>query len=909
MASYITKKNLLKSRDVYNRYYGNFRGVDFSSDHTQVHEQRLAYAVNMYKDYQSGQGQALETIPGFRRRVMLPEEAEIYGVHTFRHRQSDGTLATKILIHAGNLLYLWHNYPYSIGVLMKMTLTIPAPTEIINGVKSFEVDLKGLGLVAVSVESLSTITGEDLMGNASFNKGTSVLTIQRSDLSEGDIVYLSYYEGEIKKTDALFAGMNARKSASFIFNNRLYIIDGKNYLVYDGTSVTEVKNSACYIPTTYINVVPGGVNADAGSAHEGRNLFSPQFKTTFVPDGLTADFYLNEKELDSIESVYVYGELKTAGTHYSVDLESGKITFATGHIPPVNASVATKNNEILDKNASEGETPTYVNSNSAEGDIANADKFPENHAGVEVLASKARAENPILECTLAAIFDDRIFLSGNPKYPNRLWWCGLNTVAGVQDATYFPENFWDDDGTDNSGITGMLVVADTLMVLKGDTQQDGSVYFHTANQTGDNLYSVTYPSTRGLAGIGCLGACINFLDDPVFVSRLGLEGVGQLSVRYERAIEHRSSLIDANLVNIDLSKAVLEEWNGYLVLLVDGKIFLADSRQRYSHDIGVVQYEWYYLEGIGIHKDQYLEYRYATRLYEEFEGAEVEYCPVCKKGAKKCTCGNTDHHIKVPLMLADKVFYYKTNETINLTGTVVNEPDAEGRETTEVFDELVTVSIGEGEEMEAYNVGVYYTIHEVYDALTEEFVKYEAYLCEGKGNYTGGTFNAASIVKSIEGNLFFGTVNGILCSFNFDKRDEYGEIAPQYYAFDERTIYCGCATKMDCCGIPHLTKNTVKKSTVIKTKSLQESAAKIKVRTNKKPYNQIARINSSLFSFDSMDFSDYSFITTEQSLFSVREKEKQWVEKQYFIYSDEYKKPFALYYISYRYNIAGRYKE
>ena len=122
MASYITKKNLLKSRDVYNRYYGNFRGVDFSSDHTQVHEQRLAYAVNMYKDYQSGQGQALETIPGFRRRVMLPEEAEIYGVHTFRHRQSDGTLATKILIHAGNLLYLWHNYPYSIGVLMKMTL-------------------------------------------------------------------------------------------------------------------------------------------------------------------------------------------------------------------------------------------------------------------------------------------------------------------------------------------------------------------------------------------------------------------------------------------------------------------------------------------------------------------------------------------------------------------------------------------------------------------------------------------------------------------------------------------------------------------------------------------------------------------------------------------------------------------
>ena len=167
----------------------------------------------------------------------------------------------------------------------------------------------------------------------------------------------------------------------------------------------------------------------------------------------------------------------------------------------------------------------------------------------------------------------------------------------------------------------------------------------------------------------------------------------------------------------------------------------------------------------------------------------------------------------------------------------------------------------------------------------------------------------ATVVKSMENNLFFGTKNGVVCSFNFDMRDENGEIAPKYYSFDERTILSGCATKMDCCGIPHLNKNTVKKSTVIKTKSFQSSAAKIRVRTNRKPYEQIARINSTLFSFDNMDFSDFSFITTEQSLFAVKEKEKKWVEKQYYIYSDEYMKPFALFYLSFRYNISGRYKE
>ena len=864
--AYSKTKNLLKSRDVYNRYYGDFRGVDFSSDHTQVIEQRLAYAVNMYKDYQSGQGKALETIAGFRRRIVLPEEAEIYGIHHFQHKAEGGAIQTKILIHAGNKLYLWHNYPDTIGVVMKETVTLPEASETTSGgVHTFNIFL---GENVAEIVGVYMPDGEDITLNASYKADTHTLTIQRSDLAAEDVLYLSYYEGAIKTEDALFAGMNTRKSASFIFNNRLYIVDGVNYLLYDGSKVSSVLDNA-YIPTTYKNIIPSGENADAGAEYEHRNLLQPKFKHTFFGDGENKVFYMNENELDAIAEVKVYGETLTEGEGYTVNLLEGKIELTEAPAKPA------------DKN------------------------LPETHAGVEITAEKAYESEQITGCTLSAIFDERVFLSGNPDYPNNIYYCGRNNITGRTDPSYFPATNYVADGVGMAAITGMLVVADTLMVLKGDTQQDGSVYFHTAYATGDDLHPKDYPSTRGLAGIGCLGACINFLDDPVFISRLGVEAVGQLSVRYERAIEHRSSLIDAKLVNMELKNASLEEWNGYLIALVDGKIFMADSRQRYAHDTGVVQYEWYYLEDIGIFKNQYLEYRYATRLYSEFEGVNVHYCTKCKKGAKQCTCGNTEHHIEIPISLANTVFYHDTGETKDLTGTIANAPGADGTASAEIFDELVNVIIDDT----SYSIGVYYAIHEVYDELTNEFVRYEAYLCEGKGNYTGGTFNEACIVKSLENNLFFGTVNGIVCSFNFDKRNEMGEIPPQFYSFDERTIHCGCATKMDCCGVPHLTKNTVKKSTVVKTKSLQASAAKIKVRTNKKPYNQIARINSSLFSFENMDFSDYSFITTEQSLFSVKEKEKQWVEKQYYIYSDEYLKPFALYYISFRYNIAGRYKE
>ena len=864
--AYSKTKNLLKSRDVYNRYYGDFRGVDFSSDHTQVIEQRLAYAVNMYKDYQSGQGKALETIAGFRRRIVLPEEAEIYGIHHFQHKAEGGAIQTKILIHAGNKLYLWHNYPDTIGVVMKETVTLPEASETTSGgVHTFNIFL---GENVAEIVGVYMPDGEDITLNASYKADTHTLTIQRSDLAAEDVLYLSYYEGAIKTEDALFAGMNTRKSASFIFNNRLYIVDGVNYLLYDGSKVSSVLDNA-YIPTTYKNIIPSGENADAGAEYEHRNLLQPKFKHTFFGDGENKVFYMNENELDAIAEVKVYGETLTEGEGYTVNLLEGKIELTEAPAKPA------------DKN------------------------LPETHAGVEITAEKAYESEQITGCTLSAIFDERVFLSGNPDYPNNIYYCGRNNITGRTDPSYFPATNYVADGVGMAAITGMLAVADTLMVLKGDTQQDGSVYFHTAYATGDDLHPKDYPSTRGLAGIGCLGACINFLDDPVFISRLGVEAVGQLSVRYERAIEHRSSLIDAKLVNMELKNASLEEWNGYLIALVDGKIFMADSRQRYAHDTGVMQYEWYYLEDIGIFKNQYLEYRYATRLYSEFEGVNVHYCTKCKNGAKQCTCGNTEHHIEIPISLANTVFYRDTGETKDLTGTIANAPGADGTASAEIFDELVNVIIDDT----SYSIGVYYAIHEVYDELTNEFVRYEAYLCEGKGNYTGGVFNEACIVKSLENNLFFGTVNGIVCSFNFDKRNEMGEIPPQFYSYDERTIHCGCATKMDCCGVPHLTKNTVKKSTVVKTKSLQASAAKIKVRTNKKPYNQIARINSSLFSFENMDFSDYSFITTEQSLFSVKEKEKQWVEKQYYIYSDEYLKPFALYYISFRYNIAGRYKE
>lgn len=810
-----TKKNLLQSRDVYNRYYGDFRGVDFSSDHTQVHDQRLAYSVNMYKDYQSAQGQAIETIPGFRKRIKL--DGYIYGIHTFDCKDSDGNPKKHILVHSGNYLYL-----------------------------------------------------------VNLSDDDSVTTVPR----------------------VLHEDMNERKSTSFVMNNRLYLIDGKNYLYYDGNTVTSVDDEDnVYIPTTYKDIVPYGETATTDFKKrewEQINLLTNKVRQTFLIETAPDDYKFElplihnsdftsfdirvkpKYEIKNDTSVFAFDENTLKNQYFDANSRYWKTNDGANSKEIFSSTTDNQNQKLTITFYLQLPTPFSV-------EVAYDTKI-ENISGLNNTVTDA--SSIIKGCTIATVYDNRVFLSGNPEYPNHVFYNGINDITGYSDPSYFGILNMFQDGIGSSPVVAMMQVADSLLVLKSDTQQDGAVYYHTPQLLESNVLPVIYPVTQGLAGTGCLGACTNFLDDPVFISRFGVEAIGSLSIRYERAIEHRSSLIDAKLLNLgidNLKNAVLEEWSGYLLLLVDGKIFMADSRQTYSDSRGIKQYEWYYLEDIGIYEDQYLEYYYSKTFPDELKEKTFDY-----------------DGEQIPIMLADNVYDYDTWKTTDLRGTVANAPESQAlvteRDITYDNDKMIKVYC-------VVKKNIYI------DADREKKEGYVGLLCETSGSHTGGTFKAATVIKNIDNNIYFGTEDGHLCSFNFDKRDEHGEIPYKYYSFNNRTIFCGCATKMDNCGIPHLTKSTVKKSAIIKTKSMACSSLQIKVRTNRKPYERIERIGTVMAMFDDVDFSDFSFVTTEQSLFNIKEKEKQWVEKQYFIYSNEYCRPFALFYLAFRYNVAGRYKE
>ena len=115
-------------------------------------------------------------------------------------------------------------------------------------------------------------------------------------------------------------------------------------------------------------------------------------------------------------------------------------------------------------------------------------------------------------------------------------------------------------------------------------------------------------------------------------------------------------------------------------------------------------------------------------------------------------------------------------------------------------------------------------------------------------------------------------------------------------------------TSLDDCGIPHLTKNTVRKSLVIKAKSYIPEAISCEVVTDGSDETYIGNFPYSETGFDDFDFSTMPWSVSRYTATALSEKEKRWIEKQVILSSEKYASPLSVYSISYRYTIKGKIK-
>ena len=339
----------------------------------------------------------------------------------------------------------------------------------------------------------------------------------------------------------LYSGLLAQRSDGFIYENKWFFKDGKNYLVYDGSTIKEVGG---YIPTTTIGRKPDM----GGTLHEDVNLLTGERINTFVANGSSKAYYLDSKDIDVDYPPVVKVNDKVV-TNYTVDYANGKVTFKSAPAAP-----------------------------KTDG---------QDNVSIQFRKTINGAREKILNCTLLQVFDNRVFFSGNKNFPNMVWHCSLDDPSYCSDLDYYKE------GLDETPIRGLVAGNDALWVFREPSQANTTVFYHRPTLDAD--YGKIYPSQHSSVSTGCVGGAINFGDDILFFSDRGMEGISG-GITTEQVLGHRSSLVDRRMITEKNYKdMVLAEWEGYLLVFIGNKCYLADSRATFTNH-NHMEYDWFYWE-------------------------------------------------------------------------------------------------------------------------------------------------------------------------------------------------------------------------------------------------------------------------------------------------------------------------
>lgn len=349
------------------------------------------------------------------------------------------------------------------------------------------------------------------------------------------------------------------KSMSVYLNGKLYIFTGTDYLVYDGTTVSSVADSAT-VPLVAIGCAPDGSGA---VSFQPINIITPRQRARFHGDGSSKTFKMPAKPLQSAISA-VNTENGTVYTISSFDSANGTITLSAA--PPVPGVEGTDNVEF-----------TYAVSRNE--DTAGAGRI-----------KRCR------QCIAWGIngTEDRIVCSGDPQFKN------YDYISEYNDATYFPDLNYSVVGSSDTAVLGYSRIGSELAVIKEDNGNGSTVFLRNGalSENGTAVFSL-FPALAGIGAVGRFGFG-NIGDERLVLTGNGVYAITNNQVISEKLAQNRSMRVDPKLLMEDLSEAVIENYNNMLMVFVDGKVYILDGNQKsYSNkDSTEFVYECYYFENV-----------------------------------------------------------------------------------------------------------------------------------------------------------------------------------------------------------------------------------------------------------------------------------------------------------------------
>lgn len=350
-----------------------------------------------------------------------------------------------------------------------------------------------------------------------------------------------YYNGVVKYSDA-----NNARSRSWQFDNKLYIVDGKKLLVWDGA---EVKPASEYakIPTVTIAKAPNG----GGTSYEDLNLIQPGFTELFAgTEGDTA-YHMTFGGLDDTTvKAYILNSSgswaeKTENTDFTVDRENGIINFT----------------------AAPGKSPVTG----------------EDNVKITAYRTVSGYADRINKCCIGTQYGlkgamDRLFLSGNPDYINQDWFSDQN------DPTYFADTYYSSLGTSKSAIMGYSVINNYLATHKDEMETDQFIVLREG-VLADN--KPVFRSVNTLQGAGAIAkdTFAYLSSEPLFLTRSGVYAITAQDITGEKYGQNRSFYLNGKLLKeSDLEKAFAFVYKDMYWLCVNGVAYILDGLQPMQTD-------------------------------------------------------------------------------------------------------------------------------------------------------------------------------------------------------------------------------------------------------------------------------------------------------------------------------------
>ena len=354
------------------------------------------------------------------------------------------------------------------------------------------------------------------------------------------------------------------RSRSFVFDQKLYLLDGTTYQVYDGETLTAVADSAA-VPTIIISRRPNG----GGQSYEGLNLLGKKWTESFLGTKDDKTYQLTTKELSddpvTAKVLDANGNWvdKVENTDFTVDRAKGTVTFTTAP----------------------GESPVTGQDN------------------VQITACKVREGylDAINKCTIAAVYGvggstDRVFLSGNGDKP------GIDWYSSFEDPAFWPDTNYTKLVRDGGAVTGYAVLSNTLAAFINGASDERNVVVRggTLDEDGDALFRISN-TMIGQDAVAPDTFCRTD-KEPLFLTDRGVFAITAEELTGEKYSQERSYYIGSALrAAQDRQSACACIYGDFYALALDGTIYLLDLQQKtYERNspYSSFQYECYYWPGI-----------------------------------------------------------------------------------------------------------------------------------------------------------------------------------------------------------------------------------------------------------------------------------------------------------------------